>query len=68
MLKNKTQIVRESIKNPESFQSPDRTPAVRDFGLRASDVRARPESFALPPNENPGSAPAKGALTCKDAR
>ena len=39
ILKHKAQIARESIKNPESFQGP--TPAVRDFGLPARDVRAR---------------------------
>ena len=43
MLKNKAQIARESIKNPRELpgSSGPWIPAVRDFGLRARDVRAR---------------------------
>ena len=44
-LKNKAQIARESIKNPRASRALKRAraldPAVRDFGLRARDVRAR---------------------------
>ena len=54
MLKNKAQIARESIKNPE-------TPAVRNFVARARDVRAWAHIILPPPpmhpNENPGSSP-----------
>ena len=54
MLKNKAQIARESIKNPESFQGPRPwTPVVRDFGLCARDVRAPTKSFAPPPPPPP---------------
>ena len=59
MLKTKAQIARESIKKKPR--------AVRNFGLRARDVRARTYSFDTPPpppHENPGSAPARG-IQCK---
>ena len=44
LYQNKAQIARESVKHTESFQCPyggPYTSAVRDFGFRARDVRAR---------------------------
>ena len=66
-LSQNAQIARESIKKNRELPGPlsgPWTPAVRDFGLRARDERARAKKLRasppppppwIPPNENPGS-------------